>query len=86
MSGPYDVPDDPEDVTLWAGRLRPWPAAPSPSDGGDDTADEDTAVSVRSAEVDDTVRVVRHEPSDDTIRVARDAAAPDERNAMKRSR
>ena len=36
MSGPYDRPDDPEDVTLWAGRLRPWPASPVSSPAGDD--------------------------------------------------
>lgn len=36
MSGPYDRADDPEDVTLWAGRLRPWPVSPDPSPTGDD--------------------------------------------------
>lgn len=70
MSGPYDVPDDPEDVTLWAGRLRPWPALQSPSDDTADAVDEETAVSVRSTGIDDTVRVAREEPSDDTVRVA----------------
>jgi len=36
VSGPYDRADDPEDVTLWAGRLRPWPVSPAPSPTGDD--------------------------------------------------
>ncbi|KTR96061.1 hypothetical protein NS220_03720 [Microbacterium testaceum] len=36
MSGSDDKPDDPEDVTLWAGRLRAWPAAPVPSTARDD--------------------------------------------------
>lgn len=75
MSGPYDVPDDPEDVTLWAGRLRPWPVPKSPA--ADDGVDEDTAVAVRSAGIDDTVRVVREEPSDATVRSVRDEPSDD---------
>ena len=48
MSGPYDVPDDPDEVTLWAGRLRAWPTRPSaPVDA--EEIDEDTAVSARPA-------------------------------------
>ncbi|MFG6280937.1 hypothetical protein [Microbacterium sp. S16(2024)] len=72
MSGPYDVPDDPDDVTLWAGRLRPWPARPDPAVDDGDEIDEDTAVSLRSARAEDTVRVVREEPSDATVRIVRD--------------
>ncbi|MCJ1706328.1 hypothetical protein [Microbacterium sp. VKM Ac-2923] len=35
MSGPHGGADDPDDVTLWAGRLRPWPVSPV-VDGVDD--------------------------------------------------
>lgn len=79
MSGPFDVPDDPDDVTLWAGRLRAWPTPPADStDTADsDDVDDDTAMSSRNAPADDTVRVARDAPADDTIRVARDAPADD---------
>ncbi|WP_022878285.1 hypothetical protein [Microbacterium sp. B19] len=76
MSGPYDVPDDPDDVTLWAGRLRAWPTPPTAApETGDDEVDEDTAISVRPV-ADDTVRVRRQAPSDDTVRVDRPAPVP----------
>ena len=76
MSGPYDVPEDPDDVTLWAGRLRAWPTRPSaPADA--DEIDDDTAVSARLAPADDTVRSVRDAPADDTVRSVRDAPADD---------
>lgn len=90
MSGPYDVPDDPDDVTLWAGRLRSWPARPTEPgdrDAGDDV-DDDTAVSSREVTGDETRRVARREsvasmttppeePVADTIRVEpRGSATP----------
>lgn len=76
MSGPYDVPDDPDEVTLWAGRLRAWPTRPSaPVDA--DEIDEDTAVSARLAAGEDTVRVARDAPVGDTVRVVRDAPGDD---------
>ncbi|PZO55739.1 MAG: hypothetical protein DI639_17815 [Leifsonia xyli] len=79
MSGPFDVPDDPDDVTLWAGRLRAWPTPPVESAATDDPddVDDDTAISPRNAPADDTVRVARNAPADDTVRVARDAPADD---------
>lgn len=79
MSGPFDVPDDPDDVTLWAGRLRAWPTPPADStDTADsDDVDDDTAISSRNAPADDTVRVARDAPADDTVRVPRDAPADD---------
>ncbi|MBD8207639.1 hypothetical protein IFU08_03345 [Microbacterium sp. CFBP 8790] len=74
MSGPYDRPDDPDEVTLWSGRLRPWPAAPVPEGDLDDETvrsggadlDDDTVVSGRFAH-DDTVRSARPEVDDDTV-------------------
>lgn len=75
MSGPSDVPDDPDEVTLWAGRLRPWPARPVSAGDDGDEIDEDTAVSLRSGRADDTVRVVREEPSDATVRIVRDESS-----------
>lgn len=75
MSGPYDVPDDPDEVTLWAGRLRAWPTPPTPGDPDD--IDGDTAISSRPAVADDTVRVVRDAPVDDTVRVEREEPTDD---------
>ncbi|KQR88817.1 hypothetical protein [Microbacterium sp. Leaf179] len=77
MSGPYDRPDDPDEVTIWSGRLRPWPAAPVPEGDVDDETvrsggtdlDDDTVVSGRLAH-DDTVRSARPEVDDDTLRSA----------------
>lgn len=78
MSGPFDVPDDPDDVTLWAGRLRAWPTPPVESAATDDPddVDDDTAVSPRNAPADDTVRVLRDAPADDTVRVPRPQPVP----------
>jgi hypothetical protein len=73
VSGPYDVPDDPDDVTLWAGRLRAWPTPAAAAPGSGD--DEDTAISARPV-ADDTVRVSRPVPPDDTMRVDRPAPVP----------
>lgn len=44
MSGPGDRPDDPDEVTLWAGRLRGWAAhnAPSTARSDDDGVDDAT--------------------------------------------
>ncbi len=68
MSGPYDVPDEPDDVTLWAGRLRAWPTPPTgATDAADDEIDDDTAVSPRQVAA-DTVRVERPVLSDETVR------------------
>lgn len=78
MSGPYDVPDEPDDVTLWAGRLRAWPTPPTgATDAADDEIDDDTAVSPRQVAA-DTVRVERPVLSDETVRVERPSpqAAP----------
>lgn len=52
MSGPYDHPDDPDEVTLWAGRLRSWPTPP-PVEEDDEVADE-TVLSRRDSEDHDT--------------------------------
>jgi len=69
VSGPYDKPDDPEDVTLWAGRLRPWPAPTAPSTTDDDVRDgiDDATVIARRG-------VARHDDAiddDDTVVVPR---------------
>lgn len=69
MSGP----GDPDDVTLWAGRLRAWPAAsqPSvehPSDG--DPVDDETVRSIAGAVDDDTI--VSREPGVGAVVVAPD--------------
>lgn len=90
MSGPYDRPDDPDEVTLWSGRLRPWPAAPVPEGDVDDETvrsggtdlDDDTVVSGRLAH-DDTVRSARPEVDDDTLRSA--PALPDDDTVVSRS-
>lgn len=90
MSGPYDRPDDPDEVTLWSGRLRPWPAAPVPEGDLDDETvrsggtdlDDDTVVSGRLAH-DDTVRSARPEVDDDTLRSA--PALPDDDTVVSRS-
>ncbi|AOX45513.1 hypothetical protein [Microbacterium sp. BH-3-3-3] len=89
MSGPYDRPDDPDEVTLWSGRLRPWPAAPVPEGDVDDETvrsggtdlDDDTVVSGRFAH-DDTVRSARPEVDDDTLRSA--PALPDDDTVVSR--
>lgn len=90
MSGPYDRPDDPDEVTLWSGRLRPWPAAPVPEGDLDDETvrsggtdlDDDTVVSGRLAH-DDTVRSARPEVDDDSLRSA--PALPDDDTVVSRS-
>lgn len=90
MSGPYDRPDDPDEVTLWSGRLRPWPEAPVPEGDLDDETvrsggtdlDDDTVVSGRLAH-DDTVRSARPEVDDDTLRSA--PALPDDDTVVSRS-
>lgn len=90
MSGPYDRPDDPDEVTLWSGRLRPWPAAPVPEGDIDDETvrsggtdlDDDTVVSGR-LDHDDTVRATRPEVDDDTLRSA--PALPDDDTVVSRS-
>lgn len=70
MSGPYDRPDDPDEVTLWAGRLRSWPANP-PAEADDADVDDAT---VRSGddEPDDATVIARREtpvdePDDATV-------------------
>ncbi len=83
MSGPYDKPDDPEDVTLWAGRLRPWPASVTPAtadDGADPAVNEDETLiarrgTARRAEVASDEAV-----ADDTVIVPRERAAGAERD------
>lgn len=63
MSGPYDRPDDPDEVTLWAGRLRSWPTPPPAED--DELADE-TVLSRRDTPDDDTVLSAADAPEDET--------------------
>ncbi|WP_371360319.1 hypothetical protein, partial [Salmonella sp. E404] len=66
----------PDDVTLWAGRLRAWPTPPAAAPGtGEEEVDEDTAISARPV-ADDTVRVRRPAPADDTVHVPRRASVP----------
>lgn len=55
MSGPHDSADDPDEVTLWAGRLRPWPAAPRQAGTDDGDVDEDTVRSPRRGDGSSTV-------------------------------
>ncbi|SDO44644.1 hypothetical protein SAMN04487848_0935 [Microbacterium sp. ru370.1] len=80
MSGPDDRPDDPDEVTLWAGRLRAWPANP-PADA--DEADvDDSAVRSGDDEPDDATAIAHpatpvDEPDDATV-IARRAAPADE--------
>ncbi len=58
MSGPFDRPDDPDEVTLWAGRLRAWPANPPAP------ADDDATASTVADDLDDaTVRSDAREPT-----------------------
>ncbi len=66
MTGP-DERDDVDDVTLWAGRLRPWPAAPV-SDGADssDEVDDETVLSPRT--VDDATVLSPSTVDDETVR------------------
>ncbi len=63
MSGPYDRSDDPDEVTLWAGRLRSWPTQPAAED--DEFADE-TVLSRRDTPDDDTIRSAVDVPEDAT--------------------
>ncbi len=64
MSGPYDRPDDPDEVTLWAGRLRSWPT-PAPAE--DDELADETVLSRRDTPDDDTVRSAADVPEDETF-------------------
>lgn len=93
MSDPSDRSDDPDDVTLWAGRLRSWPANPpsveqdddtvrSGSDGGrerDDhtVQDDDTVRSSAPRAAEAQVRSTRDEPDDATVRSRRTASDDD---------
>lgn len=72
MSGPFDRPDDPDEVTLWAGRLRAWPANPPAP------ADDDATASTEADDLDDaTVRSDAREPDDATV-IARRGEAVEE--------
>ncbi|PTT18261.1 hypothetical protein DBR36_09615 [Microbacterium sp. HMWF026] len=73
MSGPYDRADDPDEVTLWAGRLRAWPTPPPAVDDVDD----DTVLSRSVEPDDDTVLSRAVEPDDDTVLSAGESAADD---------
>lgn len=64
MSGPYDRPDDPDEVTLWAGRLRSWPT-PAPAE--DDELADETVLSRRDTPDDDTVLSAADAPEDETF-------------------
>lgn len=84
MSAHDDI-DDPEDVTLWAGRLRPWPAAPVdppatvsraepiPAEGAE--ADDQTIRSPRSVPAPDAISSPRAPLGDETIPSTRAADA-----------
>ncbi|MDZ5145747.1 hypothetical protein [Microbacterium testaceum] len=63
MSGPYDRPDDPDEVTLWAGRLRSWPTPPP---AGDDELADETVLSRRDTPDDDTVLSAADVPEGET--------------------
>ncbi|WP_295841957.1 hypothetical protein [uncultured Microbacterium sp.] len=63
MSGPYDRPDDPDEVTLWAGRLRSWPTPPP---AGDDELADETVLSRRDTPDDDTVLSAADAPEGET--------------------
>ena len=63
MSATDGPVDDADEVTLWAGRLRAWPARPLP----DDDLDDDTVIARREASVDDTVRSAADVPDDETV-------------------
>ncbi|OZD31208.1 hypothetical protein CH252_39725 [Rhodococcus sp. 06-1477-1B] len=71
MSGPDDRADDPDEVTLWAGRLRSWPVPPVVED---DVAD-DTILSRREAPEDETFRSRDAAPDDATVISQREAPA-----------
>lgn len=88
MNGFSDRPDDPDDVTIWAGRLRSWPANPP---AACDEPDDDTVRSDRTegdAPHEETVRSPRAdaveavvgpppvEPDEATVRSGR--TAPDD--------
>lgn len=93
MSGPFDRADDPDEVTLWAGRLRPWPAnPPAAADGGSPAAadaddPDDATVRSHAEDLDDaTVRSDVREPDDATV-IARRAdavAEPDDETVIAR--
>lgn len=93
MSGPFDRADDPDEVTLWAGRLRPWPAnPPAAADGGSPAAadaddPDDATVRSHADDPDDaTVRADVREPDDATV-IARRAdavAEPDDATVIAR--
>lgn len=72
MNDPDEHDDDPDGVTLWSGRLRPWPVAPGPDGNEDDTVGirrttpgGDTASS-REAERDETASSSPPSPDVDT--------------------
>ncbi|MEV8241573.1 hypothetical protein AB0O90_15130 [Microbacterium testaceum] len=77
MSGPYDKADDPDEVTLWAGRLRSWPTSPVDSEE-DGTSEEDDADETvvsrrrRSGGADDDTLIARRRGHDDTVRADHD--------------
>lgn len=66
MSGPRDTPDDPDEVTLWAGRLRAWPVAPEAGEHDDTVRVERTPVGRRGS----TAAADPGPPGDDTAHSA----------------
>ncbi|REC99875.1 hypothetical protein DEU35_0851 [Microbacterium sp. AG157] len=80
MSGPYDRADDPEEVTLWAGRLRAWPTPPA---AGDDEIVDETILSRREAPEDETARGAADVPADETVISRR--SAPDDDTVRSRT-
>lgn len=85
MSGPYDRADDPDEVTLWAGRLRAWPTPPSTVDDVDDETvlsrgadpDDDTVLSAGESAAGDTVLSRGAVPDDTTVLSTGEPAADD---------
>lgn len=82
MNDPDEHDDDPDGVTLWSGRLRPWPVAPGPDGNEDDTVGirrttpgGDT-VSSREAERDETASSSPPSPGVDTAPSSLDDVAP----------
>ncbi len=78
---PFRPPDDPDEVTLWAGRLRAWPANPPAP------ADDDATASTVADDLDDaTVRSDAREPDDATVIARRaDAVGPRRRSEVRRA-
>ena len=70
MSGPADRSDDPDEVTIWAGRLRSWPANPPAEVDAvpvEESPDDDTVLVAPEAPDDETALSSQHGAEDDTV-------------------